>query len=74
MKNKQGELIFVEELIPAILSADASELEEILFRVQERYGQLSPQWEFHYVAINKKGDRIQQLDDVIAFIERLKEV
>ncbi len=73
MRNKSGELIFVEEIIPAILSADGSELEEILLRVQERYAQLSPQQELHCVTLFKSGDRIQQLDEVIAFIERLKE-
>ncbi len=72
MRNQNGEEIYLDDFLPAILSADATDLEDILYWIRQRYGQLYPQYELHIMSIDRQGDRIQQIDRVIAMLKQFK--
>ncbi len=72
MVNEYGEDVFLDDLVPAIMTADSIDLEDILEQVKRRYVQLFPQWEMHIISLKKDEDRIRQIDAMIAMLERLK--
>ncbi len=72
MVNDKGEELFLDDLIPAILSADSADLEDILEYIKYRYSQLFPQWELHLIFLEEDKERTRQIDRIIAFLERLK--
>ncbi len=72
MTNENGEDVFLDDLVPAIMSADSTDLEDILYYIKSRYAQLFPQWEMHIISLKKEEDRVRQIDAMIAMLERLK--
>ncbi len=72
MKNKYGDEVYIDDLVPAILTADSTDLEDILYWIGQRYAQLFPQWEVCHLALEKRKDRTEQINRVIVLLERLK--
>ena len=55
-----------------IKNAKPEELEDILKAVLARYGQVYPDWEVTVISLEKAKDRTEQLDRLIAFLEKMK--
>ncbi len=72
MKGRNEEDLFLDDLAPAILSADAVDLEDVMSLVRQRYSQLFPQWEIYMVSVEKVRDRMEYIDRMIAVLESLK--
>ncbi len=72
MLNFRGKEVYLDEIAPAILSADATDLEDIVELIKQRYCQLFPQWEIQMISIEKCADRVRQIDSMIAILEQLK--
>ena len=49
------------------------EIAAVLDHVLSRYTQLFPQWSVSVLSMDKREDTIQQIDETIAFLEKLKE-
>ncbi len=73
MKDYNGEDIYMDDVKPMILSADATDLEDILYYVRLRYAELFPNWEMGIISMDKSKDRILYLSSIIALLERLKQ-
>ncbi len=56
-----------------ILKAKGKALERIQRALVTRYAQIYPGWEIYYISIEKSQDRNEQIDQVIEFLNRLKE-
>ncbi len=67
-----GEDGYMDDIDQIISSADGADIEEILRLVLHRYGELYPRWEIGIVSMEKGKNRIDQLDAMIAALERLK--
>lgn len=63
----------MEALLERIRQANGVQIEPILRAVLQRYRELYPQWEIDIFTLEKCGDRNQQLDNMIALLEHLKE-
>ncbi len=70
--KRNGEDVYLDDIVQAILTADTTDLEDILYWIKRRYAELFPDWEFHMISLEKKGDRIQQIDCIIAILEQFK--
>lgn len=57
-----------------INDADGEEITEILDIVLHRYKQLYPQWSVSVVSIDKCEDKNEQIDRMIAVLEKMKEM
>ncbi len=55
-----------------IKNAKSAQLEKVLQAVISRYGELHPGWEISTVSIEKASDRAEQLDRIIATLEKMK--
>ncbi len=55
-----------------IKNAKPEELEDILKAVLARYGQVYPDWEVTVISLEKAEDRTEQLDRIIAMLEKMK--
>ena len=62
----------MEDLIAQIGRADGAQIEALLKAVRQRYSKLYPDWEVITVAIDKNRNRSEQLDRIIALLEKLK--
>lgn len=62
----------MDEIIGMINCADAEQIQQILHKVQQRYGECFPDWELHILSIHKKADRNQQIDRVMQLLEHWK--
>ena len=56
-----------------IRTATADEISDIVLAAQERFHELHPDWELHIITVEKAVDKNEQIDAVIALMERLKE-
>lgn len=56
-----------------IQTAGASEIEALLQAVLRRYAALFPQWEISTIRVDRTMDRAAQIDQIIAFLEKMKE-
>ena len=62
--------VTIYDLISDIGADEISEvLDHVLFCYQERF----PQWSVSVLSINKRENVIEQIDETIAFLEKLKE-
>lgn len=59
-------------LIGEIAHANASEIEELLKAVLQRYSVLFPDWEVSTISLQKSSDRNEQLDWMIEMLQRMK--
>ena len=57
----------------AISNANAEEIRDILEHVLFCYGELFPQWSVSVLSVDKKEDKIKQIDETIALLNTLKE-
>ena len=56
-----------------IQNATASEINDMLIAMLERYRELYPDWEFSFFTVEPKKDKNEQLDEMIAMLEKQKE-
>lgn len=61
-------------LTEEIAQADAFEIEKLLKAVLQRYTVLFPDWEIGTIAIQKSTDRNEQLDEMIAVLQKMKTI
>lgn len=59
-------------LFEEIARADSTEIEMLLKAVLERYGELYPDWEISTVSLQKSADTEEQLDRMIAMLQKMK--
>ena len=62
----------MESVLEKIRQADGSELDYYLHAVVDRYHLLCPDKEMTVFVLDKEGDQNTQLDNIIAFMQRLK--
>ena len=60
------------DIIKEIAQADSIQIAEILQAVMQRYAVLFPDWDISAISLYKKADRNEQLDQIIALLERMK--
>ncbi len=60
------------DLTEEIAKANGEEMDQILKAVLSRYSVLYPDWELCTVSILKSEDRNEQLDRMIAMLEKMK--
>ena len=61
------------DVLDYIAGASNMEIPQILDEVLFRYKVLYPDWSLSVVSIEKKGDKKEQLDQMIALLEKMKE-
>lgn len=61
------------DLVEKIGQANESEIEKLLKAVLQRYAVLFPDWELSVVSVEKNKDKNEQLDRMIALLEKMKE-
>lgn len=59
--------------IQEISQAQDFEIEEMMTALLKRYRELYPDWEVSVISLEKKDDRNRQIDEVIQFLEKLKD-
>ena len=59
--------------IQEISQARDFEIEEMMTALLKRYRELYPDWEVSVISLEKKDDRNRQIDEVIQFLEKLKD-
>ena len=62
----------MEEMIQKIREADKMQIGTLVEEVMKRYRELYPEWEILYYSWEKAVDKNQQIDEVIACLERMK--
>jgi hypothetical protein len=62
----------MENLIAQIARADGAQIEKLLNAVLRRHGELYPDWEVSTVTVEKTQNRSEQLDRIIALLEKMK--
>ena len=58
--------------VKLIANATEGEIEEIMKALLDRYKELYPEWELSLVSLEKRRGRIEQLDEMIAALEKMK--
>ena len=58
--------------VDAIARADEIQIEKLLNAVLQRYAVLYPDWEISTISLQKSSDRNEQLDRMIAMLQRMK--
>ena len=62
----------MENLLDGIRKAKKEEIGELVKAALDRYRELYPDWEVITVAIEKNRNRNEQLDRIIALLEKMK--
>ena len=60
------------DLVKEIAQADEIEVEALLKAVLQRYAVLFPDWEVSTISLQKSSDRNEQLDQMIAVLQKMK--
>ena len=60
------------EVIEKIAQANATEMESLLKTVLQRYAVLFPDWELSVISVEKNADKNEQIDRIIASLEKMK--
>lgn len=60
------------DLVEEIAQADGVEIEQLLKAVLRRYAVLFPDWELSTISLPKSSDRNEQLDRIIAILQKMK--
>lgn len=60
------------DLVKEIAKADSAEIEKLLTAVLRRYAVLFPDWEVSTISLQKSTDRNEQIDRVIAMLQKMK--
>ena len=62
----------MEDIYEEIAKISVFEINDVLDAVVSRYSELFPDWEIGTYSIEKKGNRNEQIDRMISFMEKLK--
>ena len=68
----QGGYEIMFDLVEEIAQADGAAIDELLKAVLQRYAVLYPDWEISTISLQKSSDRNEQLDRMIAILQRMK--
>ena len=60
-------------LLSGVKQAKPEEMSDLILAVQSRYNELFPDWELSFYTLERKMDRNEQLDAMIALLKNLKE-
>ena len=60
-------------LLSAIKQTKPEEISDLILAVQNRYNELFPDWELSFYTLERKKDKNEQLDAMIALMEKLKD-
>lgn len=60
------------DLVEEIARADGAAIDKLLKAVLQRYAVLYPDWEISTISLQKSSDRNEQLDRMIAILQRMK--
>ena len=64
----------MDNLVEMVRHADELIIHDLIHALALRFGELSPEYELLFFSVEKKRDFNEQADEVIAFMQRLKEV
>ena len=59
-------------MIDQIINAKPEEMEEIVQAVLTRYRELYPDWEIIFLSLDKKENKNDQIDNIIALLNKRK--
>ena len=59
-------------MIDQIMNAKPEELEDIVQAVLARYRELYPDWEIMFLSLDKKDNKNDQIDSIIALLNKMK--
>ena len=59
-------------MIPYIKNAKPEEMEAIMQAVLARYRELYPDWEILFLSLDKKDNKNDQIDNIIALLNKIK--
>jgi len=59
-------------MIDQIMNAKPEELEDIVQAVLARYRELYPDWEIMFLSLDKKCNKNDQLDSIIALLNKMR--
>lgn len=62
-----------KEKLEMIQNAGPEEMSDLILAVQSRYNELFPDWELSFYTLERKMDRNEQLDAMIALLKNLKD-
>ena len=68
----QGGYEIMFDLVEEIAQADGTAIDKLLKAVLQRYAVLYPDWEISTISLQKSSDRNEQLDRMIAILQRMK--
>ena len=60
-------------ILEQVQKATPEEVNDILMDLVKRFGQIFPGWQLHVLVIEEARDKNEQIDAVIAFMEKLKD-
>ena len=61
------------DLLERIKAAKSEEINDLVVAVLARYRELFPDWDINIISIERKDNKNEQLDAIIAMIEKLKD-
>ena len=61
------------DLLERIKAAKSEEINDLVVAVLARYRELFPDWDINIISIERKDNKNEQLDSIIAMIEKLKD-
>ena len=61
------------DLLERIKTAESEEINDLVTAVLARYRELFPDWDINIVSTERNHNKNEQLDAIIAMIERLKD-
>ena len=62
-----------KEKLEMIQNAGPEEMSDLVLAVQSRYNELFPDWELSFYSLERNKNKNEQLDAIIALMEKLKE-
>ena len=60
-------------ILDAVKNAGPDEMSDLVMAVQNRYNELFPDWELSFFTLERKPDKNEQLDSIIAVLNKLKD-
>ena len=61
------------DLLERIKTVKSEEINDLVTAVLARYRELFPDWDINIISIERKDNKNEQLDAIIAMIEKLKD-
>ena len=63
----------MEKILTEIREADSHDIHILFYAALTRYREVNPDWEISLISIEKRRNKNQQLDEIIALLENMKE-